>query len=360
MEDLQAKYGFSDEQMVDIREVIVNSIKEIIPAVISESANTLAEKCKETVSHATKHCFPTEITPPSQEAMQFIAINKQSWKLQLAERNKLYGQFIRCESLLDTYGLCLQEEPPYVPRRYRQDKIHVLYDEEKSIRTTANLQNMQTDMEVLKIRRDNYKRLLAKCDENSLKFIAEKTNDSAPLTQEILSIWNESFRQDQEKVDKTWARKVASMHVAFEKDKQSLSRIQEEKQQVDVEEIYSSEIDTDDDYEDGEFEEADFQQKNVHFANDMATSSKSSLKKPKRHAKAAVANRKVDPVNTIRRTIRNDAFVPSNTKQAQNASTSKNEQRSENLKDRGRKNKQYPLRSSTYLDSISRPINSNS
>ena len=219
---------------------------------------------------------------------------------------------------------------------------------------------MQTDMEVLKIRRDNYKRLLAKCDENSLKFIAEKTNDSAPLTQEILSIWNESFRQDKENVDKTWARKVASMHVAFEKDKQSLSRIQEEKQQVDVEEIYSSEIDTDDDYEDGEFEEADFQQRNVHFANDMATSSKSSLKKPKRHAKAAVANRKVDPVNTIRRTIHNDAFVPSNTKQAQNASTSKNEQRSENLKDRGRKNKQYPLRSSTYLDSISRPINSNS
>ena len=132
MEDLQAKYGFSDEQMVDIREVIVNSIKEIIPAVISESANTLAEKCKETVSHATKHCFQTEITPPSQEAMQFIAINKQSWKLQLAEQNKLYGQFIRCENLLDTYGLCLQEEPPYVPRQCRQDKIHVLSDEEKS------------------------------------------------------------------------------------------------------------------------------------------------------------------------------------------------------------------------------------
>ena len=35
MEDLQTKYGFSDEQMVDIRKVIVNSIQEIISAVIS-------------------------------------------------------------------------------------------------------------------------------------------------------------------------------------------------------------------------------------------------------------------------------------------------------------------------------------
>ena len=62
---------------------------------------------------------------------------------------------------------------------------------------------MQTDLEVLKIRRKNYKHLLATCRENLLKFIAEKTNDSAPLMQEIILIWNESFIQDQEKVDKT-------------------------------------------------------------------------------------------------------------------------------------------------------------
>ena len=278
----------------------------------------------------------------------------------MIERNKVYEQFILCESLLDIYGLCLQEEPVYIPLRYRRDKIHVLCDEEKNVRTTANLQNMQCDMEILKIRRDNYKRTLSKCDETAQRFITEKTGEST-LTQEITSIWNESTRQDQEKVDQTWARKIASMHTAFEKDKATLSRRQAEPQIIEVDESYTSETDTDDEDQYDEIHEVTTDepvQRTVRF------STKEPLPKRRQNSRKqnAKANRQAHQGDTIRRTIQNDTFIPPAAKAVPNASilSSKNDQRHQNQKDRGKTQKKYPLRSSIYLDSISRTINSDS
>ena len=358
MEDLKSKYGFSDEQMDDIRELVVSSIKEVIPAVLEESTKILAEKCKESVTNATKNYFPKVNTPPSREAVQFITRNKQSWKVQLAERNKLYGQFIRCESLLDIYGQCLQEEPVYVPRRYRRDKIHILYDEEKSIRTTADLQNMQTDMEVLKIRRDNFKRVLEKCDANSQKFVTEKISDDH-IALEVASIWDDSIHQDQEKVEQIWAKKISTMHTAFEKDKLNLSRQQDEKQAPKMDDHDMSEIDSDTDDEDEE-EEYEIPQesviKTVHFGEDLPPRLSKKDNRKNRHPASSLKTRKPGKRDTIQRTIQNDAFIPSTSNQAPMTEiVSKNDQRDRNQGDRKIKGKrQYPLRSSTYLDSISR------
>ena len=125
--------------------------------------------------------------------------------------------------MLDIYDLCLQEEPVYIPKRYCRDKVCVLYDKEKNIHTAADLQNMQADIEILKIHWDNYKGKLDKCDENSLKSNNEKAKEST-MVKEITSIWKEITKQDEEKVDNTWLKKTTSMDPAFEKDKQNLSR----------------------------------------------------------------------------------------------------------------------------------------
>ena len=364
MEELKVKYGFSEEQMNDIRELVLNSLKEIMPALIEESIPALAEKCKETIVNATNNNFHllNKKTPPSREALHFIAINKQAWKLQLTERNKLYEQFIRCESLLDIYGLCMQEEPIYIPRRYRHDKVHVLYEEEKNIRTTANLQNMQADMAVLKIRRDNYKRMLDKCDDNSLKFIEQKVKDATTIP-EITSIWKESIKQDQEKVNKTWAKKIASMHAAFEKDKESLSR-QERGNQItsSTDDIDVSEIDSDDEDDDHDKNQEEAvaipAPKHVRFTTGRRKATARGPRKNKQHVTPSVINRQSHQFNSIQRTIENDAFIPPTTVQASSGSTlPKNDQR-HNQKDRGGANKVYPLRSLTFLDSLSHTVNS--
>ena len=332
MEELKAKYGFTEEQIDDIRDLVIKSLKEIIPVVIEESTATLAEKCKETIMQTTSNCFPSKKSPPSREVLRFVAINKQSWKLQLTEGNKLYGQFIRCESLLDIYGLCLQEEPVYIPKRYRHDKVHVLYDEEKNIRTTANLQNMQADMEVLKIRRDNYKRMLDKCDESSLKFINEKAKDPS-MVQDILSIWNESVKQDQEKVDKTWAKKIASMHTAFEKDKENLSRQQDGSKNTPLsDDMNVSDIDSDDDDDDDDNDSIEVEnaiqekptQKQVHFPSNTKAPSSKGPRKNRNYTSASMINRQVNQYHPIQRTIQNDAFVPNTTTPTSDSKMSKN------------------------------------
>ena len=76
----------------------------------------------------------------------------------------------------------------------------------------------------------------------------------------------------------------------------------------------------------------------------------------------AKANRQAHQGDTIRRTIQNDAFIPPTANKVPNASilSSKNDQRHQNQKDRGKTQKKYTLRSSIYLDSISQTINSDS
>ena len=77
---------------------------------------------------------------------------------------------------------------------------------------------MQADMAVLKIRRDNYKRMLDKCDNNSLKFIEQIVEDATSIP-EIMSIWKAS-KVTRRKTIEHGQRKL-SMHVAFEKDKKA-------------------------------------------------------------------------------------------------------------------------------------------
>ena len=60
-----------------------------------------------------------------QEAERFIYSNNKLWSDLLQKRKDFVYKFTRCERLLDLYGECLQEEPMYVPRKFRNDKRYV-------------------------------------------------------------------------------------------------------------------------------------------------------------------------------------------------------------------------------------------
>ena len=222
---------------------------------------------------------------------------------------------------------------------------------------------MQADMEILKIRRDNYKRMLDKCDENSLKFINEKAKEPT-MIQEITSIWKDITKQDEEKVDNTWAKKIASMHTAFEKDKQNLSRQQEKSFNAPLSDTYLSDIDSDDDDDDSnEAGNAPLERptpRQVHFPDNVKASSSKGPRKSRNYTSTSTAiNRPTSQHHSIQRIIQNDSFIPTATTASSDSTPSKNDRRGI-LKDRGKSKKMYPLRSLTYLESLSQTASSDS
>ena len=64
-------------------------------------------------------------TSIKQEAERFIYSNNKLQSDLLQKRKDFVYKFTRCERLLDLYGECLQEEPMYVPRKFRNDKTYV-------------------------------------------------------------------------------------------------------------------------------------------------------------------------------------------------------------------------------------------
>ena len=55
------------------------------------------------------------------------------WNRNLTKRKDLYQKLHRCESLLDLYDTYLQEEPPYIPKKFRNDKVYARSARERKL-----------------------------------------------------------------------------------------------------------------------------------------------------------------------------------------------------------------------------------
>ena len=126
----------SEEQLNLINLSIVENISKCIPETIERVTPLITEK----IDTQLKQLWPnnkrnTELsfTSIKQEAEHFIYSNNKLWSDLLQERKDFVYKFTRFERLLDLYGECLQEEPMYIPRKFRNDKTHVTSQEELNI-----------------------------------------------------------------------------------------------------------------------------------------------------------------------------------------------------------------------------------
>ena len=64
-------------------------------------------------------------------------------------------KFKRCERLLDLCKEWLQEDPMYIPRKFRNDKTYVTSQEELNISRKSYLNNLKSECEILKLRKND-------------------------------------------------------------------------------------------------------------------------------------------------------------------------------------------------------------
>ena len=214
----------SEEQLNVINRSIVENINKCIPEIIERVTPLIMEKIdthlKQFWSNDKRN---TELSFPSikQEAEHFIYSNSKLWSDLLQKRKDFVYKFTRCERLLDLYGECLQEEPMYIPRKFSNDKTYVTSQEELNVVRRNDLNNLQSECEILKLRKYNLLENIANQD----KILEEKLREgkiNQQVKKEILFYWDCDMTKDIENVNKKWETKILGMTKAYEKDKRFL------------------------------------------------------------------------------------------------------------------------------------------
>ena len=150
---------------------------------------------------------------------EFIKNNQTFMNEQLIDREKELYKYIRNVSLLDLYTECLETEPVYVPRKWRNDNYHVMSERELTVLTNLELKRFQTECEILRLRRDDFKQRTEHIDKNITEFI-EKENISLQSKEWLLKRWEECIREDENKITKKWEQKLRGTRNQFEKDRE--------------------------------------------------------------------------------------------------------------------------------------------
>ena len=146
----------------------------------------------------------------------------------LRDRENIFYKFARCEHLLSLYNDCAQEEPLYIPKKFRSDKFHIRSEKERSVLTKMEIQRFQTECELLRIRRDDFTKKLFDIDLEIEKFISN-SKLSAEAQVSIGKRWNKLINEDITRINNKWSKKIKSVTSAFETDKLSLKKTQKKR-----------------------------------------------------------------------------------------------------------------------------------
>ena len=188
-----------------ITEILKDTVTEITSQIVIHSKalieNILLEqRAKDDVKTTDKKTIDREIN-------NFIKSNQRFMNEQLIEREKELYKYIRNVSLLDLYTECMEAEPVYVPRKWRNDKYHIMTERERTVLSNLELKRFQTECEILRLRRDDFKQRTDHIDKNIAEFI-DKERISSESKEWLIKRWEECIREDEHKINKIWVEKL--------------------------------------------------------------------------------------------------------------------------------------------------------
>ena len=197
-----------------IPEVLPGILVDVVPDVISRILpNIIAAIETKTISHIeARH-----------DAERIMYDNPTKFNECTKRRKKFFTQHERCESLIQLYDECLQETPsPYIPRKFREDKFHVMDEEELEIVNRRSLANLTCQYDILSKRKRDFALKVNQEDDKIYEHV-EAMAISAESKIEIINIWQKDTKGDENKVKQEWKRKVTEMKQAYAKDKEILA-----------------------------------------------------------------------------------------------------------------------------------------
>ena len=84
--------------------------------------------------------------------LSFICRNKNHWQKELEKQKDVYYKFTRRDQLILLYNECLEQEPIYIPCKFRNGNTFTMNEKEKNISFKLELTKLKTEMKILTTR----------------------------------------------------------------------------------------------------------------------------------------------------------------------------------------------------------------
>ena len=157
-------------------------------------------------------------------AENFMHYNPSVFNKHLKARKDKFQQYSRSVHIVDLYDECMQESPPYIPRKFREDKFKVRNERELEKVFNRSMANFQCEYDILTIRKVDYKEQLDMYTTMVQQHLDEQDLDIEVKT-EIMNIWSQDVKKDEEKITKEWRKKIEGVKKSFVIDKADLIKI---------------------------------------------------------------------------------------------------------------------------------------
>ena len=223
--EIGQEFVLSAEQMESIKQSVLNSFLEILPNIINEIAPTIMQSAEmiikkrigEVIS-STRPFLNVSSTAVKEKARLIENINTKQLNSKLKLRNDTFWQLTRSSELSKLYSECLQEKPSYIPQKFREDSTFKVSEEEIVAYKKLEQHKLSTEIEVLNLRAENYKKKIEDVDGEAFKFF-ESQEENGHVLKELKETWNKKAKEDEIKVVSKWEKRIKDNKDIYEKEK---------------------------------------------------------------------------------------------------------------------------------------------
>ena len=158
------------------------------------------------------------------EARNFINAHQRTIKTNMKNRKEKFEQFSRSLHLVDLYDECMSKNPPYIPKKFREDRHHVRNERELEKINNKSMASFQCEYDILTIRKSDYKEQLETYQSEIQRFLDQEDIQHS-VQNEIKNILNRDIKKDEENITKEWKKKIIGVKKSFVVDKKNLENI---------------------------------------------------------------------------------------------------------------------------------------
>ena len=208
--------------MENLKLRLIEKVNALLPKLMDEITPALVKIAKDMINKELHNS--TEINHSvscNKEVSQFKSVHGKYMDRILESRNSEYYKYTRCKNLLQLYNEGLQCEPMYIPRKFREDNIHVKSTAELSVINKLELRKLQAECEILCLRKEEFAKRIGEFDIKVETFIKENTTSSKAQSL-LIEQWYRLAQEDICKIKENWLKKIESTREAFQRDKKYL------------------------------------------------------------------------------------------------------------------------------------------
>ena len=183
-----------NKKTIDIIELSINKITDVIANANISTPIPITKEQK-------LHCNLTEKAEKSMSEMESV------WKSNIQKRRQAYWEFYKRKETLAIYEEEIQKEHPKMPRKLQPKIIDNEPEEEHKIRKDHAIENLRTEMKLLKLREQRKEKEFKEIDETITQLITEKHQDNMEIRSELLEAWEKECKQQQRKSEEIFQKK---------------------------------------------------------------------------------------------------------------------------------------------------------